>query len=299
MNRFAWLLRREWMQHHRGWLILSLVPLLLSLLVLPFAQIHINRDGVIAVPVLAVIGATGYLYGLVLIVSATVMFQAGGMARRDQQDRSVEFWVSLPTSHWQSLLAMVLMHVLLMPLLALTIAFASAQLVAVGLVLKVAGASAMGSAFDASWLGYQALAFGRLVLGLVVATLWLSAVLVGAMASAAWLKGWGMPALAAAAGIGGLLVSEFTGSPVVWDAIALWFRQATVALMPLTRGEGAVKAAIESGGIEGLRSQLAGDTAQLLRDLATPQLAAALLLTVLAFGLLVLKRSGGLTWPKR
>ena len=298
MNRFGWLLRREWMQHHRGWLILALLPLLLALLVLPFG--HIDLDGrSISTQMLGVVAATGYVYGVMVLVAGAVLFQAAGMARRDQQDRSIEFWLSLPTGHSQSLLATLLMHVLLMPLMVLAISFVGAQLVAAVLVVRVDGMAALGATFDAGWFGYHALAFGRLVLGLVVAMLWMSAVLLGAMASAAWLKGWGVPALVAAAGILGLLVKQFTGSPIVTQTIGLWFRQASVALLPLTRGEGPVKAALKGEGLDGLRDWMATETPRLLADLATPQLATALMIGALGFGLLVWRRAGGWQWQMR
>lgn len=298
MNRFGWLLRREWMQHHRGWLFLSLVPLALVLLVLPFATIDIEGAQVPAAPLLAVLASAGFTYAMLLLVSATVLFQAAGMARRDQQDRSIEFWLSLPTSHWQSVLATTLMHLVLMPLMALLIVFAGSQLVALGLVVKLGGVGALGQLADGAWLGYTAVALWRLLLGVVVAALWLSPVMLGAMASASWLKGWGVPALAAGAGVVGLLVKQFSGSPVVFDTINHWFQEALAALMPLARGEGTVKAALQSqSGLQGFTEWMWADIGVMLRDLAHPAFAAALLLAGGAFALLVLRRAGGLHVP--
>lgn len=304
MNRFGWLLRREWMQHHRGWLFLSLVPLGLVMLVLPFATIDIQGAGVPAAPLVALLASSAFVYAMMMLVAATVLFQAAGMARRDQQDRSIEFWLSLPTSHWQSVAATTLMHLVLMPLMALLIVFAGSQLVAIGLVAKLAGVGAVGQLADGAWLGYNLVALLRLLLGVVVAALWLSPVMVGAMASASWLKGWGVPALAAAAGVIGLLVKQFTGSPVVFDTINHWFVEALAALMPLARGEGTVKAAIQSqSGLQGFAEWMWADFGVMLRDLGHPAFAAALLLAAGAFALLVLRRAGGLSvqlpWTRR
>lgn len=304
MNRFGWLLRREWMQHHRGWLFLSLVPLVLALLVLPWATIDIQGAGVPAAPLVALLASSAFIYGMMMIVALTVLFQAAGMARRDQQDRSIEFWLSLPTGHWQSVAAMSVMHLVLMPLMALLIVFAGSQLIAIAMVAKLAGAGAIAQLADASWLGYNAVALLRLVLGVVVAALWLSPVMLGAMASASWLKGWGVPALAAGVGVIGLLVKQFNGSPVVFDTVNHWFQEALAALMPLARGEGTVKAAIQSqSGLQGFAEWMWADIGVMLRDLAHPAFAAAVLLAGGAFALLVLRRAGGLSvqlpWTRR
>ena len=42
MSRFNTLLLREWMQHHRGWLVMMLAPPLLALLVVPFGTVEIG-----------------------------------------------------------------------------------------------------------------------------------------------------------------------------------------------------------------------------------------------------------------
>ena len=51
------------------------------------------------------------------ITVVALLIQTPGLARRDRQDRSIEFWLSLPTSHAASVAAPVLMHLVLVPLL--------------------------------------------------------------------------------------------------------------------------------------------------------------------------------------
>ena len=69
------------------------------------------------------------------------LFQTPGLARRDRQDRSIEFWLSLPTSHTASVAAPVLMHLVVVPLLALLIGAAFSYAIGLALIWKVFGAA--------------------------------------------------------------------------------------------------------------------------------------------------------------
>lgn len=247
-ERFTWLLRREWMQHHRGWLLLAAIPIGLVLVLVPFSQIDFEGAPVPQAPLLGLVAASACIYAVMALVAATVLFQAAGMARRDQQDRSIEFWLSLPTGHWQSVLATVLMHVLLMPLMALLIAFVGAQLIAMALVVKLSGLGALPDLLQPAWFGYNAAVLPRQVIGVFVAALWMAPVVLAAMAAASWLKGWGVPALVASTVVGGILVKQATGSAVVSETLTRWFTETLAALMPLARGEAEVKAALRGGG---------------------------------------------------
>lgn len=305
-DRFVWLLRREWMQHHRGWMLLPAIPIGLALVLMPFAAIDFDGTPVPEAPLLGLLAAAICIYGVMALVAATVVFQAAGMARRDQQDRSIEFWLSLPTGHWQSVLATVLMHVLLMPMLALLIAFVGAQLLAMALVAKLSGIGALGDLLQPAWLSYNAAVLLRQIIGVGVAALWMSPVVLGAMAAASWLKGWGVPALVAATVVVGILVKQTTGIPVVSDTLTHWFTETLAALMPLARGEAEakVKAAIQAhSGLEGFAAWMWADTGEMLRDLATPAFAAAAVVAAIGFALVVLRRAGGLSvrlpWARR
>lgn len=295
-DRFLWLLRREWMQHHRGWLLLALIPIGLALVLVPFSAIDFDGTPVPDAPLLGLLAASVCIYGVMGLVAATVVFQSPGMARRDQQDRSIEFWLSLPTGHWQSVLANVLMHLLLMPLMALLIAFVGAQLLAMALVVKISGVGALGELLQPAWFSTSALVLLRQVIGVGVAALWMSPLVLAAMAAASWLKGWGVPVLAAATVAVGVVIEYYTGSPVVSTTLKRWFTETLAALMPLARGEAEVKAALQArSGLEGFADWMWADTGLMLRDLATPALVAALVVAVIGFALVVLRRAGGLS----
>lgn len=298
MSRFIWLLKREWMQHHRGWVLLALIPLVIVLLLLPWSTVDIE-GGTPATLLVAMLASAGYVYLLLAIESATTLFQAAGMARRDQQDRSIEFWLSLPTGHVHSVGAMVLMHLLLMPLMVLLISFAGSQLVAIGLVIKLGGVAEVAQLAQPAWFGYNAVALLRLVLGLLVAALWSAPFVLGAMAAGAWLKGWGVPALVAGTVGLHLLVRQLSGSQIVFETVQQWFTETLAALMPLVRGEGEVKAAMQQGGVslETFTRWMLSDLADMLRSLVSPSFGVALVLGVIAFALVVWRRAGGLHAP--
>lgn len=294
LDRFTWLLRREWMQHHRGWVWLALVPLALALVLVPFSNIDFEGAPVPEPQMLAYLVITIATYGVMALVAATVLFQAAGMARRDQQDRSIEFWLSLPTSHVQNVLATLLMHLLLMPLMALLLAFAGAQLLALALVAKLAGVGALAQLADPSWFGYTGAALLRQMIGVGVAALWMAPVVLAAMAAASWLKGWGVPVLVAATVALAVLEEHYTGGSWVRDTLARWFNETLAALMPLARGEADVKAALSTGsGLDGFATWMWTDTAVMLRDLATPAFVVALVVAGVGFGLVVLRRGQG------
>lgn len=294
LDRFTWLLRREWMQHHRGWVWLALVPLALALVLVPFSNIDFEGAPVPEPQMLGYLVITIATYGVMALVAATVLFQAAGMARRDQQDRSIEFWLSLPTSHVQNVLATLLMHLLLMPLMALLLAFAGAQLLALALVAKLAGVGALAQLADPSWFGYTGAALLRQVIGVGVAAVWMAPVVLAAMAAASWLKGWGVPVLVAATVALAVLEEHYTGGSWVRDTLARWFNETLAALMPLARGEADVKAALSTGsGLDGFATWMWTDTAVMLRDLATPAFVVALVVAGIGFWLVVLRRGQG------
>ncbi|WP_418317246.1 hypothetical protein [Piscinibacter sakaiensis] len=290
MNRFPTLLHREWMQHRRGWLLLAVIPAVLALLAVPFGQIRI--EGFVGAPMLAAIAITIYLMALLALALAAMLIQAPGMARRDQQDRSIEFWLSLPTSHWQSVSATLLMHLLLMPLLVLAISVLAAQLIAPLLVVNVLGVQALGEFTATEWVIFSAAGVLRQLLGLLFAVLWLSPLIMLAMAASAWLKGWGVPALVAGLVILGLLLQQLTGHTLVWQVLGFWWAQAKVAALPLLRGGIPFESLAGSDAAMGwFRDWLLHDTAQLLRDAVHPGMAGGLLVAAGGFVLLIWRRS--------
>jgi ABC-2 type transport system permease protein len=297
LERFGWLLRREWMQHHRGWLILALIPAALALLLLPFGKIDIEVDEMPPTQLATAIIAQVYIAGVLLLAWAAVWFQAPGMARRDQQDRSIEFWLSLPTGHPQSLAATLLMHLLVMPLMVLVIAFACGQILALLAIGRILGLGAYGELDLMTWLVGGAAAFARLFLGVILCALWSAPLVLLAMAAAAWLKRWGVPALAAVLFIGGFLLERLTGSKVVWQTVGFWFQRAIEALMPLAWPDFKAAVVDQTNTTQAFSQWLWRDCARVLGELASPEMAAGLVLAAIGFGLLVLRRSGGVALP--
>ena len=88
------LLLREWLQHKRGWLIAAFAPPILFLAMLPFSHMDGRPEGSLEMfaPLIFVISSCA-IYAIALLVA---LFQLPGLARRDVQDRSIEFWLSLP-----------------------------------------------------------------------------------------------------------------------------------------------------------------------------------------------------------
>ena len=73
MSRFKTLLQREWMQHHRGWLALMLVPPLILLLVVPFGTVDFGPDELGPLPAVGMMLAT--MFGVpALVLGITAMF---------------------------------------------------------------------------------------------------------------------------------------------------------------------------------------------------------------------------------
>ena len=198
-SRFNTLLLREWMQHKRGWLITMLLPPAIFLALLPIGQVEgMSEHLPLGVAMLGLLISTAAVFG---ISYAAALFQLPGLARRDQQDRSIEFWLSLPASHSESIGATVLAHALLVPLAAALVGFACGGLIASGLVIKTNGLAGWA---DVPWLSAIGLAIPVLLrglLGIVLMSLWLAPLILIVMAASAWLKRWGVPAVGIAVGV--------------------------------------------------------------------------------------------------
>ena len=292
MSRFNTLLLREWMQHHRGWLVLMLAPPLLILLLIPFGSVEFSPGELGTMPAVSLMMmAMAAVPAMVLgITAVALLFQTPGLARRDRQDRSIEFWLSLPTSHSASIGATVLMHLVLVPLLAVAVGALLSQFIGLARVWKVFG---VGAGFSLPWnelipAGIAGLL--RSLLGVVLACFWLMPLLLATMAASAWLKRWGAPVLALVLSIGHKLLATFYGITAIGETLSgllINARQAIVHAAP-PRVHGA------DGGLAWLvnaPSWFMNDGLAALRDLGQPLALFALLASAACFGLLVLRRS--------
>lgn len=291
MSRFNTLLLREWMQHHRGWLVLMLVLPIIVLAVVPFGSVEIGAGEMGPMPSLALmLMAMAATPAIVLGITAlSLAFQAPGLARRDRQDRSIEFWLSLPTSHSASVGATVLMHFVLVPLLALAIGAAFGWAIGFALVWKGLGA---GAAFALPWgplaiVGIAGLL--RAALGVVLACAWLMPLVLLTMAASAWFKRWGVPLLGIGLGVGHRLLSSLYGIPAIGDTftgLLLNARGAMIHELPQrTHGTAPTLEALSQA-----PGWLLSDGITALRDLGQPLFLFALAASAACFALLVLRR---------
>lgn len=303
MNTLKTLLQREWFQHRTGWIVIALVPLTIGLFVLGMTQLHLNVDGneatltieeapPVALALAAIAGAGAAGFFVAWLVS---LFQVPGLARRDQQDRSIEFWLSMPVGHAVSLAAPMLAHLLLFPLAAMGIGVASGLALSVLLLAKTAGLAAW---FGLPWLSLLGLTLAlmlRVGYGLLLATLWLSPLILLAMAASAWLKRWGLPALVAGVIVVGKLLETFFGTPVVWVTGRMLLERAGRGLLTGEKPGG-----VAVNGNEDPTAMLAqapgwlwDDALGATADLAHPLLLLALAVSAGCFALLVLRRRQG------
>ena len=302
-RRFATLVQREWLQHHRAWLILSAVTPLVMLALLSLGRMDVTFDDDEAQRQLSALPAAGV--ALLTIMAAAIgcfvlawmssLLQAPGLARRDSSDRSIEFWLSLPVGHVPALAAPLLTHLLLFPLGALAVG------TVLGLALSplsVARFATLGEWFTLPWgllLGASLSLVLRTALGLLLATLWLSPLILLAMAASAWLKRWGLPALVAGLLVAGGLLDKVYGNPVI---TAVGERLFTLAGQSFVTGRAPSSMKMVPGedptaAMGALPGALWADAGHALAALADPLLALALAVSCACFGLLVLRRRRG------
>jgi len=189
------LLLREWMQHKRGWLIAAFAPPLIALALVLFANPRMDGDHGSAPPLELIALMMTVLSGCVVYVICLLLalFQLPGLARRDTQDRSIEFWLSLPGRPSESVAATVLAHAWLAPLGGAVVG----ALFGLPFVLTAFGMHlGWGKAFGLPWGEIVAAAAPMLARGLagtVLLTLWLAPLILVLMAASAWLKRLGVP----------------------------------------------------------------------------------------------------------
>jgi ABC-2 type transport system permease protein len=302
-KRFSTLLLREWLQHKTGWIVVACAPVLIAGLVVLVGQVNINIEGrdtmveLSAVPglVLAAVAIIGIGVLTFVLAWASSLLQTPGLARRDQQDRSIEFWLSLPVGHPSSLAAPLLAHLLLFPLAALGIGMLAGHVVSFLVVSRFVGVSDwFGLPWGALSLAWIALT-ARAALGLVLATLWLSPLILLVMAASAWLKRWGLPAVLASIAVINGVLDKLYGNPVVWDLgrqIVVRAGQSFVT--------GKVPGGLQFGqghdpvaALRAFPGMLLEDAGHAVAALADPLLLLALAVAAAGFGLLVLRRRRG------
>jgi hypothetical protein len=299
MNKLVPLMRREWLQHRFAWALLVLVPLALAILPLTFGSMEIDglaaarspADVALLVGTMTLVITTSVLF-LLLWVSS--LFIAVATPRRDHGDRSIEFWMSLPTSHAESLAAPLLVHLLLVPAAALLAGLASGLLVSVVTVGRLAG---FAEWFSLPWgslaLGMMALV-ARVMAGLPLATLWLLPLLLAAMLANAYFKRWGLPVLAVGLSLASFVLKMVFGQPFLAQTLSALVRHAGLSLSGAS-GEGMNISADNppSEALASLPGWALHDLGAALQAAASPLFLGALVVSAaLFYGLVVWRQRG-------
>lgn len=291
MNNFRTLLLREWLQYK--WVWTGIIGVCLALMAAAVSVSTIDEVDLLTPEPILLIGA-----GITLVLVMTVVLMATAwqlllLPRRDQQDRSIEFWASLPGSDSASIAAPLVAHGLLMPLGALVVALAAGLPIGLWLAARELGWAVVdqigwGPLLQAwGWLSL------RLMAGLVLAALWLSPLMLLAMAATAWLRLWGA---ALVISVGTVFVNLYQVQAVkqLIGAQLLGVRTAFISSVP----KGSVNFNDEDGfplaqffeALVQVPQWVRQDVINALGDAAQPQFIGGLVVAALCFGLLVLQR---------
>ncbi|MCE4553887.1 hypothetical protein [Pelomonas cellulosilytica] len=278
------LLLREWMQHKRGWLIAALAPPLIFLAILPFGGVQGLPNAPAELVAMAAAAATvAVVYVICLLVA---LFQLPGLARRDAQDRSIEFWLSLPGRPSESVAATVLAHAWLAPLGGAVIGALFALPVAAGVLTSAQG---LGAATAVQWsevVRAGAPLMLRLIAGTLPLTLWLAPLILVLMAASAWLKRLGVPVVLVGAGVAVAVLHGAYG--IDWPLEALQDVNTRIN-HALFHNPAELIEALRAGGPVG--SLMLQDFGLALADLASLQFLAWAAVAAAGFALVVMKRA--------
>jgi hypothetical protein len=207
--RLVPLLQREWLQHRFVWLLMMLVPLGLGLLLAVVGHFEFD-DGPAGHPdklplLLAMVPPLAGGAGLLLIALLAGLVTVSVLARRDHGDRSIEFWLSLPVPHTAAFGVPMLVHLVIVPAVALLIGALGGQLIGALLVGRIAGWEAIGEVPWGLVAAGAATMTLRLLAGLPLAVLWALPIILLLTLMYAWFRRWGWVILIAATALQGLL----------------------------------------------------------------------------------------------
>ena len=301
--RLVPLLQREWLQHHRAWLLLTAVPPLVMLGLLAFARLQVDVDGdnaaqeiaqlhPAAIAMLTICASALFCF---VLAWGSALIQAPGLARRDLSDRSIEFWLALPVGHAAALAAPLLAHLLLFPLAALALgALAGLALTPLSLARFAGLGEWLALPWDTVIAGASSVVL-RFALGLLLASLWLAPLVLVLMAASAWLRRWGLPAVVATVALIGSVLDKLYGNPLVWQLGAELLSRAGQSFVSGRAGGGLrlLPRQDPTPAIQALPGWAARDAGFALQALADPLLPGALAVAAGAFALLVLRRRRG------
>ena len=164
------------------------------------------------------------------------------------------------------------------------------------MVTKAYGLGAWWSLPWPSIIGALVALWLRLSLGVLLATLWLSPLIVGAMAASAWLKRWGVPVFVGGLAIGNLVLERVYGVHALSAALQTLMSSARQAFI----GAGGGRATLQINSPREVETMLPAaaqwlldDAGQALWAAASPAFVVALAVGAAAFALLVWRRQRG------
>ncbi|MDI4634825.1 hypothetical protein J7U46_17320 [Pelomonas sp. V22] len=293
-KRFTTLMQREWMQHRIGWMVVMALLPAITLVAMPFqgsAELGNAKLPPASLLALMIMGGTAAaVFGLSWFVA---MFQLPGLARRDQQDRTIEFWMSLPASHSESVAATLLTHAVLVPIAALAVGLGFGLIVGLASMFKLIGVAALSQVSWITVIGTALVGVLRMAFGVLLMTLWTAPMFMILMAASAWLKRWGVPAVIGALVIGGNVLDKVYGIRIVGDLLKAQFQGAGHALFNASNTfEGrTMKSPDEVGDfLNNLATWALQDAGAAVQQLASPHLIGGLLVAAGCFYLVILAR---------
>ena len=299
MNNLIPLMRREWLQHRFAWTLLMLVPLAVAVLPMAFGTVEFDSEMAQRTPpelalMVATVSTLVSAAVIFLLVWVTSIFITTSLPRRDHADRSVEFWLSLPTGHAESYAAPLLVHLVLAPAAALLVGLLGGYAISLLLVTRIVG---FGDWLALPWnslLPGTLAVVARVIAGLPLATLWLSPLILLAMLCNAWFRRLGFPVTVVALSLTSVLLKVVFGQPLLADSLGALGRNAGLALAGAS-GQGIT---INDGmspmqALEGMASWAWHDFLAALQATASPLFLAALGVSAGLFMMLVLWRQRG------
>ena len=296
MKQLAPLVQREWLQHRFGWSLLLLAPTALALLLSSFGELQFDAEDLNErLPTsmaLATLAGTTTLYFVIMWLTSLIIVT--GLARRDHGDRSIEFWLSLPTGHARSLAVPLGVHLLVAPAAALLVGLGSGILLSVVLVTRV---SSFSTWLALPWAGLLIAGLAivaRIAVGLVLATLWLAPLIALTVLMTAWFRRWGLVILALVLGLGSQLLEKLLGRPLLAELLGTMFRNAGLSFKGPDSSGLVVENFSDFESLLGLVPRWAvEDSGQSLALLASPVLVGGLVVAAACFALLVQWRQRG------
>ena len=299
MNNLLPLMRREWLQHRFAWAMLMLVPLALAVLPLTFATIELDADMAkrSGSDLAAMLGSISIVLSaavIFLLVWVTSLFIITSLPRRDHADRSVEFWLSLPTGHAESFAAPLLVHLVLVPAFALAVGLLGGCALSLLLVTRVVG---FGEWLALPWNsllpGTAALA-ARVIAGLPLATLWLSPLILLAMLCTALFRRWGLPVLLVGVSLSSAVLDFVFRQPLMSETIGRLGRNAGLALAGASgQGLSINDEMPVAQALEGMAAWAWHDLLAAFREVGSPLFLGVLVVSVVLFMALVWWRQRG------